>query len=43
MMANLTYCASTVLGSNRVRGVPENPTTIAMEPVISNIFKMMAL
>jgi hypothetical protein len=41
-MANLTYCASTVFGPNRVRGVPENPTTIAIEFVTSNVFMIKA-
>src|SRR5918993_931043 len=42
MMANFTNCASKVFGPNSVRRVPENPTTIAIEPVISNVFMIMA-
>jgi hypothetical protein len=42
MMANFTNCASKVFGPNRVRRVPENPTTIAIVPVISSVFMIMA-
>jgi hypothetical protein len=40
MMANFTYCASRVFGPNSVRRVPQNPTTIAIEPVIRIVFIM---
>jgi hypothetical protein len=42
MMANFTYCASKVFGPNSVRRVPENPTTIAMAPVVESVLMIMA-
>src|SRR5215213_7263834 len=43
MMANFKYCALRVFGPNRVRTVPDKPTTIAIGTVIKSVLIMAPL